>query len=73
MAAEAEKRGWSMKVYPVKVGCRGFVANSTTRLLKEVCIRGQAQRKNIKELATVTERSIHWLWLRRKETAWGIK
>jgi len=56
----------------VRRGCRGFVVNSTKRFLKEVGIRGQAQRKTIKELATAAERSSHWLWLRRKET-WGIK
>lgn len=62
-----------MKVRPVEVGCRGFVANSTVRLLKEVGIRGHAQRKSIKELAAAAERSSHWLWLRRKETVWGAK
>lgn len=73
LAAEAEGRGWTVKVRPVEVGCRGFVANSTVRLLKEVGIRGQAQRNSIKELAAAAERSSHWLWLRRKETVWGAK
>lgn len=73
LAAEAEGRGWTVKVRPVEVGCRGFVANSTVRLLKEVGIRGHAQRKSIKELAAAAERSSHWLWLRRKETVWGAK
>lgn len=36
IAAEAEGRGWSVLVCPVEVGCRGFVANSTIRFLKEV-------------------------------------
>ncbi|KAK7929282.1 hypothetical protein WMY93_005677 [Mugilogobius chulae] len=73
LAAEAEERGWSVLVYPVEVGCRGFVANSTIRLLKEVGITGRAQKKLIKELATSAEKSSHWLWLRRKEIAWGAK
>ncbi|KAK7898520.1 hypothetical protein WMY93_019373 [Mugilogobius chulae] len=73
LAAEAEERGWSVLVYPVEVGCRGFVANSTIRLLKEVGITGRAQKKLIKELATAAEKSSHWLWLRRKEIAWGAK
>ncbi|KAI7789396.1 putative tyrosine-protein kinase transmembrane receptor ROR2 [Triplophysa rosa] len=53
LAVEAEDRGWTAKVFPVEVGCRGFVSNSTTRLLKKVGIRGQAQRTVVKELATV--------------------
>ncbi|KAJ8353668.1 hypothetical protein SKAU_G00212350 [Synaphobranchus kaupii] len=73
LAAEAEERGWDVKLRPVEVGCRGFVASSTTRLLKEVGIRGQAQQNAIKELATVAERSSHWLWLKRKETVWGCQ
>ncbi|XP_063325341.1 uncharacterized protein LOC134624301 [Pelmatolapia mariae] len=28
LAAEAEDRGWKIKVHPVEVGCRGFVATS---------------------------------------------
>lgn len=73
LAAEAEGRGWNVKVWPVEVGCRGFVASSTTRLLKEVGIRGQSQRRAIKELATVAERSSHWLWLKRRDSTWAAK
>ncbi|XP_061886207.1 uncharacterized protein LOC133636324 isoform X3 [Entelurus aequoreus] len=73
LAAEAEARGWNVKVWPVEVGCRGFVASSTTKLLKEVGIRGQAQRKAIKELSTAAERSSHWLWLKRRDAAWAAK
>lgn len=36
---------------PVEVGCRGFVANSTTKLLRELGIRRQASRRAIKEIA----------------------
>ncbi|MGH0140139.1 UNVERIFIED_CONTAM: hypothetical protein FKN15_010183 [Acipenser sinensis] len=27
LATEAEQRGWRVRVYPVEVGCRGFVAH----------------------------------------------
>ncbi len=73
LASEAKDRGWKVNVCPVEVGCRGFVASSTIRLLKEVGIRGQAQRKTIKDIASATERSSHWLWLKRKETVWAPK
>ena len=33
LAAEAEEWGWKVKVCPVEVGCRGFVAKSTVVLL----------------------------------------
>ncbi|KAK0130886.1 hypothetical protein N1851_034431 [Merluccius polli] len=41
-ATEAEQRGWHAQVIPVEVGCRGFVATSTTMLLKGMGVRGQA-------------------------------
>ena len=42
LAVDAQQRGWKAKVYPVEVGCRGFVASSTIRLLKDLGIHGQA-------------------------------
>jgi len=73
LAAEAKDRGWKVNVRQVELGSRGFVASSTTRLLKEVGIRGQVQQKTFKDLATAAERSSLWLWLKRKETVWGAK
>lgn len=40
LAVEAPHRGWSTEVFPVEVGCRGFVATSTIRLLRDFGIRG---------------------------------
>ncbi|TWW62702.1 hypothetical protein D4764_04G0013490 [Takifugu flavidus] len=73
LAAEAEGRGWSVKVWPVEVGCRGFVSRTTTKLLKEMGIRGQAQRRAVKELAATAEQSSHWLWLKRRDILWAAK
>ncbi|TWW54580.1 hypothetical protein D4764_0274410 [Takifugu flavidus] len=73
LAAEAEGRGWSVKVWPVEVGCRGFVSRTTTKLLKEMGIRGQAQRRAVKELAATAEQSSHWLWLKRRDISWAAK
>lgn len=35
LAAEAQKYVWSTEVHPVEFGCRGFVATSTTILLRD--------------------------------------
>lgn len=48
IAAEAEQRGWRTQVLPIEVGCRGFVAASTTKLLKAMGARGQAFRRAVK-------------------------
>lgn len=71
LAAEAQQRGWRTEVRPVEVGCRGFVASSTTRLLKDVGVRGQSLRHAIKALAEAAEGSSQWLWLKRQDTCWA--
>ncbi|KAL3983720.1 WAS protein family, member 3 [Sarotherodon galilaeus] len=73
LAAEAENRGWKIKVHPVEVGCRVLVASTTAKLLREIGIRGQAQRQAIRELANTAERTSHWLWLKRADITWAAK
>ncbi|KAI3354735.1 hypothetical protein L3Q82_004569 [Scortum barcoo] len=55
LAADTERRGWKTKVYPVEVGCRGFVCRSAIRLLKELGIRGQALRQAVNSLSNAAE------------------
>ena len=73
IAAEAEQRGWRTQVLPVEVGCRGFVATSTTKLLKSMGIRGQALRQAVKLLAEAAERGSNWLWMKRKDPIWAAR
>lgn len=42
LAAEAEQRGWQVRVCPVQLGCRGFIARSTILLLGELGVCGQS-------------------------------
>ncbi|KAJ8369781.1 hypothetical protein SKAU_G00098090 [Synaphobranchus kaupii] len=65
IAAEAVQRGRRTQVLPVEVGCRGFVARSTTRLLKGMGVRGQALRQAVRSLSEAAEQSSNWLWLKR--------
>ncbi|MGH0135533.1 UNVERIFIED_CONTAM: hypothetical protein FKN15_023521 [Acipenser sinensis] len=67
----AEQQGWRVRVYPVEVGCRGFVAHSTTRFLRDVGFSGQELRRTVKNLSEAAERSSNWLWLRQKDSGWG--
>ena len=71
LAAEAKQRGWNTKVYPVEVGCRGFVASSTIRLLRELGSHGQALRRTIRAVSEAAERSSQWIWLKRKDPCWA--
>lgn len=67
LAAEARQQGWHPKVHPVEVGCRGFVASSTIRLLKELGSHGQALRQTIRSISEAAERSSQWIWRKRND------
>lgn len=54
-------RGWPVKLHPVEVGCRGYVASSRSRLLWGIGVRGQAHRSTITYLAEMNERSTRCL------------
>lgn len=71
LAADAQQRGWKAKVYPVEVGCRGFVASSTIKLLKDLGIHGQALRQTVRSLSEAAERSSQWIWMKRKDPCWA--
>ena len=71
LLAECREAGWSARLYPVEVGARGFVADSTTRLLRDLGLRGTSLQKAIRELAEEAEKASFWLWLRRRDVAWG--
>ncbi|XP_078118984.1 uncharacterized protein LOC144525794 [Sander vitreus] len=65
LAADAQQEGWNAKVCPVEVGCRGFVATSTSRLLREMGVRGKAHRQVVKDLSRAAEKGSQWLWIKR--------
>ena len=71
LAAECRDAGWNTTIYPVEVGCRGFVGLSTIRLLKDTGVTGGTLKKATKELAEEAEKGSFWLWLRRKDKCWG--
>lgn len=71
LAMDAQQRGWSSKIYPVEVGCRGFVASSTIRLLRDLGVQGQALRQTIRAISEVAERSSQWIWMKRKDPCWA--
>src|SRR4029434_8468580 len=72
LAADATQRGWNAKVWPVEVGCRGFVATSTSRLLREMGVRGKAHRQAVKDLSRAAEKGSQWIWIKRKDPCWAI-
>ena len=73
LAAEVQQQGWKARVRPVEVGCRGFVATSTSRLLRELGVRGKAHREAVKDCSIAAEKGSQWLWIKRKDSTWAFK
>ena len=71
MAGEAAQRGWSMRLRPVEISARGFVARSATSLLSELGICGRSLRQAVSNMSLAAERAGEWLWVRRKHSFWG--
>lgn len=70
----AEATGTQSSKYEVRlveVGCRGFVATSTTKLLRDMGVRGQCLRAAIKTASEAAEKSSRWLWLKRNSPSWA--
>ncbi|XP_035862163.1 uncharacterized protein LOC118496075 [Sander lucioperca] len=73
LAADAQQQGWNVKVCPVEVGCRGFIATSTSRLLREMGVRGKAHRQAVKDLFRAAEKGSQWLWMKKKGLRLGLQ
>ncbi|XP_060789308.1 uncharacterized protein LOC132894068 [Neoarius graeffei] len=69
--AECREAGWSTTIYPVEVGCRGFIGTSIQHLLRKIGVTGTKLKRASRELAEEAERASFWLWLRRKDMSWG--
>ncbi len=70
LVAECRESGWSVRLYPVEVGARGFVGRSTSCLLKDLGLRGATLSRSTKELSEEAEKAS--LWLKRRDKAWGV-
>ena len=71
LTAACRQAGWKATVFPSEVGSRGFVGTSTQRLLVSLGVSGSKLRKALKDLAEEAEQGSFWLWLRRRDRAWG--
>ena len=71
LGAEAEQRGWKVRICPVEVGCGGFVVKSVVSLLRELGASGQSGRKIVKEVSDDAVKSSQWIWIRRRSSSWG--
>ena len=66
---EGKVNGWTVSIWPVEVGCRGFPANSMAAFLRALGLTGKSRKvalKNLGEKAEEASRMI-WLWSNNEE------
>lgn len=52
---ETGAAGSNAKIYTVEVGCQGFIATSTVKLMRDLGITGKALHPAVKELSRVEQ------------------
>ena len=57
LMADCKDKGWSVWLFPVEVGCRGFPAQSVWKLLARL-----DTQDNNKKTVEAAERSSCWIW-----------
>ena len=64
LAAECRDRGWKALCYPFEVGCRGFIANSFQKWLRDLGFN-RREIKSVSRAATeAAEAGSSWVWSR---------
>ncbi|XP_069134316.1 uncharacterized protein [Argopecten irradians] len=67
---ECREQGWQTWNYPVKVGCRGFPAQSVWRMLSALGLAGRTRRAAVPRMAKAAERASCWVWMRKDPSSW---
>ena len=70
LMTECRDRGWSVWLFPVDVGCRGFPAQSVWKLFHRLGMCGRARKAAVRRLSEAAERASCWLWHSREDLCW---
>ena len=66
LKVECEEGGWTCQVFPVEVGCRGFVGKSLIKLLTTLGIPSRTRQTTIKKAQEAAENASAWIWHSRQ-------
>ena len=64
---QIEDNGWKCLVYPVEVGCRGFVGQSTVKFLNAIGVAPRIRQATIRKLQETAETASAWIWNSRDQ------
>ena len=66
-----ERNNWSVAIWPVEVGVRGFISSSIYQVLKALAITGKKRKECIKAMSKEAERCSRILWSMHRVPNWG--
>ena len=72
LKAQCEDKGWACQVFPIEVGCRGFVGRSVLALMKRLGVKPRATQALVKALQETAESSSSWIWSARRSRSPGL-
>ena len=66
---EGKANGWGVQIWAVEIGCRGFPAKSTKRLLKQMGLNARKQKECAEKLGKIAEEASRniWRWSHNKK------
>ena len=70
LAQSAKDNGWSLSVWPIEVGCRGFVALSTMKAIRAFRFPRAQQSRLKRQLELVSMRCTYYIWCSRAQALW---
>ncbi|KAJ8038779.1 hypothetical protein HOLleu_16305 [Holothuria leucospilota] len=62
LAADCSSKGWRASYYPFEVGCRGFIASTFLKWLRELGFGRRDCAKLSKRVAEAAEAGSAWIW-----------
>ena len=62
------RNGWITNIFPIKVGCRGFIYNSISVFLTNLGLSPLDKRKYIKKIQDKALTASEWIWQSHRVT-----
>ena len=62
------RNGWTTNVFPIEVGCRGFITNSTTVSLNNLGLSPSDKRRCIEKIQDKALTASSWIWQSHRAT-----
>ena len=59
---EGRSKGWTVRIWTVEVGCRGFPAASMAAFLRDIGVGGGERKKKLKKIGEEAERCSRSIW-----------